>query len=166
MRRLKLDLDNDGDVDVGDVRLLTKDHAKRIFVKQYFERPRLGELPAILHATVFDMQVNAGSNAIKILQRLLISMGFDVIVDGALGPQSIGAATRAAQKAPDHIVDAYGIARRNYYLRLADQRPANRTFARTRKGGKGGWIHRAEDFISPRYHLTQSQFKERTKSWG
>jgi len=166
MRRLKLDLDRDGDVDVADVRILSKGQARRIFVDEYFYGPRIDELPEILHATVFDMQVNAGANAIKILQRLLGDMGLAVTVDGVLGPQTIGMTHQAVVAAPDHIVDAYGIARRNYYLRLADHRAANRKFARRRDGGKGGWIIRAEEFISPRYHLTLSQFKERTKSWA
>ncbi|MDQ7072225.1 MAG: peptidoglycan-binding protein, partial [Rhodobacterales bacterium] len=39
-------------------------------------------------------------------------------------------------------------------------------YARTRAGGKGGWIKRAEDFISPKYHLSTSQFNARVASWG
>jgi hypothetical protein len=50
----------------------------------------------------------------------------------------------AAESAPAHIADAYGIARRSYYYRLADRRPASRKYARRRDGGKGGWIARAE----------------------
>ena len=37
------------------------------------------------------MYVNAGGNAVRILQRLLIDIGFEVVVDGALGLQSIAA---------------------------------------------------------------------------
>ncbi|MEM8655978.1 MAG: holin-associated N-acetylmuramidase [Pseudomonadota bacterium] len=166
MRRLGLDLDRDGDVDVRDVRRLTRAQAVDIFVTHYFERPRIAELPAPLHATVFDMYVNAGGNAIKILQRLLNAMGYAVRVDGALGPQSIGAAREAFGAAPDHLVDAYGIARRNYYFRIADKRPASRKYARSRAGGKGGWIRRAEEFIAPRFHMTNAQFRERVAAWG
>ena len=166
MRRLRLDLDRDGDVDVRDVRKLTRAQAIDIFITHYFDRPRIAELPQPLHATVFDMYVNAGGNAIKILQRLLNTMGHAVSVDGALGPQSIGAAHKAHADAPDHLVDAYGIARRNYYFRIADNRPASRKYARSRAGGKGGWIKRAEEFIAPRFHLTDMQFRERVASWG
>jgi|TARA_B110000971_G_scaffold163025_1_gene166808 hypothetical protein len=56
------------------------------------------------------------------------------------------------------LIDAYGIARRIYYLRLADCRPASRKYARTLKGQKGRWIRRAEEFIAPKCHLSQSQF--------
>lgn len=166
MRRLGLDLDADGDVDARDVQRLTQNQAIDIFVTHYFERPLIAKLPTPLHPTVFDMYVNAGANAIKILQRLLSQMGHTVVVDGALGPRSIAATQAAWSEAPDHLVDAYGIARRNYYFRIADRRAASRKYARTRAGRKGGWIKRAEEFIAPRYHMTAPQFQERIASWG
>lgn len=166
MRRLGLDLDRDGDVDVADVRALTRAQAEEIFVTHYFHRPRISSLPESVQASVFDMYVNAGANAVKILQRMLTDMGRAVSVDGVIGPQTAGAAEWAATVAPDHFADAYGIARRNYYFRLADARAASRKYARTRAGGKGGWITRAEAFLSPRYHMTKAQFQERIAAWG
>lgn len=167
MRRLGLDLDRDGDIDVADVRRLTRDQAVDIFIEHYYTRPRIHRLPGPLQPSVFDMQVNAGANAVKILQRLLKEMGFaEIAVDGVIGPQTARMAAEAYARAPDHLVDAYGIARRNYYYRIADRRPASRKFARRRDGGKGGWIVRAEEFISPRYHLTDAQHRERTAAWG
>ena len=166
MRRLGLDLDGDGAVGVADVRRLSRAQAEDIFVGQYYYRPRIDDLPPVLRASVFDMYVNAGANAVKILQRLLRDMGQEVTVDGVIGPQTIAAAQRVARSAPDHIADAYGIARRNYYLALADRRPASRKYARTRAGGKGGWIRRAEEFISPRFHLSEQDFRERVAAWG
>lgn len=166
MRRLGLDLTGDGKVSEADVRCLTRDQAVGIFVDHYYRRPRIAELPEALQASVFDMYVNAGSNAVKVLQRLLNEMGHDLIVDGALGPVSIAAAHRACADRPDLVADAYGIARRNYYYTLADARPASRKFARRRDGGKGGWITRAEEFISPRFHLTEAAHRERTATWG
>ena len=165
MRRLGLDLDGDGQVGVADVRRLSRERAVEIFIDHYYRAPRIGLLPEVLQASVFDMQVNAGSNAVRILQRLLREMGEPVAVDGAIGPQTARAAARAWRAAPDHLVDAYGIARRNYYFRLADRRPASRKYARTRAGGKGGWIRRAEEFISPRYHMSAVEFRERVAGW-
>ena len=110
--------------------------------------------------------MNAGANAVKILQRLLRRMGFGVAVDGVIGPQTAGAAKRAARPDPVALRDAYGVARRNYYFRLAEARPASRKYARTRAGGKGGWIRRAEAFLSERYHLSDREFRERTAKWG
>ena len=166
MRHLGLDLNQDGAVTVSDVRALTRHQAIDIFIRHYFERPLIAMLPDVLQPSVFDMYVNAGSNAIKILQRLLRDMGHSLTVDGVLGPVSIAAAQTAHTNAPDHLADAYGIARRNYYFRIADRRKASRKYARTRAGGKGGWIKRAEEFISKRYHLTDVQFQERIASWG
>ena len=166
MRRLGLDLDGNGKVDARDVRQLSRVQAVEIFLKHYFEKPGLGQLPDTLQASVFDMFVNSGSNAVRILQQLLCDMGYPVKVDAALGPNTINASDRAAQAAPDHLADAYGIARRDYYFRLADKRPASRKYARTRAGGKGGWIKRAEEFISPRFHLSMTTFQERVEAWG
>ena len=166
LRRLGLDLTGDGQVDTADVRALTRAQAIDIFITHYFHRPRIDLLPAVLQPSVFDMYVNAGANAVRILQRLLVEMGHEVAVDGVIGPQTAAAARAAARAAPDHIADAYGIARRDYYYALGDRRPASRKFARRRDGGKGGWIVRAEAFISPRWHLTEAQHRARTAAWA
>lgn len=166
MRRLGLDKTGDGRVTIADVKALTRADAEQIFVNHYFRRPGIHLLPEPIQASVFDMYVNAGGNAVKILQRLLRQVGQQVAVDGALGPQTAKATHTAMRAAPERFVDAYGIARRNYYFRLADRRPASRKYARSRAGGKGGWIRRAEEFISPRFHLTPMQFEKRTAAWG
>ena len=166
MRSLGLDLDGDGSVTTNDVKALTQADAIDIFQKHYFEKPGISALPKAVQASVFDMYVNAGANAVKILQRLLNDMGHRLTVDGVLGPKSLAATQTAYAQAQNHFADAYGIARRNYYFALADRRPASRKYAQTRAGGKGGWIRRAEEFISDRYHLTDQQFRERVASWG
>ncbi|MGB7317377.1 MAG: holin-associated N-acetylmuramidase [Planktotalea sp.] len=166
MRRLGLDLTGDGRINTADVRVLSQSQAVDIFLSHYFDAPKIGQLPQALHASVFDMYVNAGSNAVKILQRLLVKMGYECAADGAIGPLTIAAAMQAFDAAPRHLVDAYGIERRNYYFRLADKRVASRKYARTRAGGKGGWITRAEEFISPKYHLSAEQFQQRIAKWA
>ena len=165
LRTLGRDIDGDGDVDVADIRHLTADQAREIMVEHYFRRPRIAELPESIQASVFDMYVNSGRNAVRILQRLLNDMRLAVGVDGLIGPQTIAAARRAEEAAPSYFADAYGIARRNYYYALADARPASRKYARRRDGGKGGWIVRAEVFISPVYRLTEAQHRARVASW-
>ncbi|WP_425082721.1 holin-associated N-acetylmuramidase [Ruegeria profundi] len=165
MRRLGLDLTRDGVVDAADVRALSRAHAIDIFVQHYFEKPGIAALPEALQASVFDMYVNAGAQAVRILQSLLVKMGFGVVVDGVIGPQTIGASQDAARPNSVQLRDAYGVARRNYYFRLADRRPASRKYARTRAGGKGGWIRRAEEFLSDRYHLSDEAFQRRVAGW-
>ena len=166
LRRLGIDINRDTRIDVADVRALTAAQAVDIYVEHYFRRTRIAALPEVLQASVFDMYVNAGANAVKVLQRLLTSMGFPCDADGQIGPQTLRAVQMAAEAAPSHLADAYGIARRNYYYALADARPASRKYARRRDGGKGGWITRAEDFIAAKYRLTEAQHRARVAAWG
>jgi len=166
MRRLGIELTGDGQITAEDVKQLSVGQARDIFVRHYFEGPRIADLPEVLQPGVFDMYVNAGGNAVRLLQKLLNDMGQRVAVDGVIGPQTAAAAALAAAAAPDHLTDAYGISRRNYYYALGDRRPASRKYARRRDGGKGGWITRAEQFISPRYHLTEAEHRRRVALWG
>jgi lysozyme family protein len=166
LRVLGLDLDGNGRVTEADLRRLTRAQAADIFLEHYLRKPRIDKLPETVRPSVFDMQVNAGSQGVKLLQRLVADMGFACVADGIVGPKTIAAARAADEAAPRHIADAYAIARRNYYYALADARPASRKYARRRDGGKGGWILRAESFMAPRFHLTDAQHQERTKAWA
>ena len=166
LRRLGLDLTGDGKVTPADVKRLTRAQAVDVFIEHYHLRPGLGSLPEALQPSLFDMYVNAGANAVKVLQRLLTDMGFPCDADGAIGPATVRAAQMAQDAAPSHLTDAYAIARRNYYYALADARPASRKYARRRDGGKGGWITRAEDFMALKYRLTDAQHRARVAAWG
>ncbi|MHA7876611.1 holin-associated N-acetylmuramidase [Roseivivax sp.] len=166
LRRLGRDLDGDGTVTLSDLRRLTPEQARDLFLQHYYRAPGIDGLPETLQPSVFDMQVNAGTQAVKILQHLLGEMGWRLAIDGIIGPATRRAAAEAAAQAPAHLSDSYGIARRNYYFALADRRPASRKYVRTRAGGKGGWITRAEEFIAPRYHLSARAFERRVAAWG
>lgn len=52
LRRLGLDLNGDGRIDANDVRKLTQEQAVQIMVENYFRRPGIAALPAVLHASV------------------------------------------------------------------------------------------------------------------
>ena len=166
LRGLKADLTGDGRIDVADVKALSPEKAAEIYVRHYYRAPKIDLLPVPLQASVFDMQLNAGANSVRILQRLKASFGLPLKDDGVIGPMTARTVSRAMDAAPDHLVDAYGIARRSYYYRLADQRPASRKFARARDGGKGGWIIRAEEFIAERFHFTRAEHDRRVAAWG
>ena len=75
LRRLGLDLTGDGRVDDGRRPAPDRDRAVAIFIEHYFKRPDLDPLPQALQPSVFDMYVNAGSNAVRILQRLVTRYG-------------------------------------------------------------------------------------------
>lgn len=165
LRRLGMDLTEDGRINRADVKALSETQAVQIFLRHYFEKPHLALLPEGLQASLFDMYVNAGAQAVRVLQRLLQDMGFSIVADGVVGPRTASAAHKAARPDPVALEDAYGVARRNYYFALADRRASLRKFARTRSGGKGGWIRRAEEFLSPAYHLTREEFERRVSAW-
>ena len=164
MRHLGLDLDGDGRVTVADVRRLNRAQAVDIFLVHYFAKPGIANLPLQIQPSVFDMYVNAGSHAVRILQRLLTRLGWNLQDDGAIGPKTLAAA-QAAARLPQ-LADAYGVARRDYYYGLGDARPASRKYCRRKDGGKGGWITRAEEFITPALHLTDAQHRARVAKWG
>ena len=77
-----------------------------------------------------------------------------------------GAANQAHWLTPEHLADAYGIARRNYFDALADRRSASRKCARQRVGGKSGWIARAEEFIHPRFDFSEAEHRARVAAWA
>ena len=114
LQRLGLDVTRDGRVGVADVKALSRAQAVDIFVDHYFTAPKVGDLPVVLQPSVFDMYVNAGGNAVKILQRLMCDMGYQVLVDGVIGPQTAAAAKAAGRVDAVALRDAYGVARRNY----------------------------------------------------
>ena len=162
LRRLGLDLTGDGRVSNADVRALTRAQAVEIFIDHYWRRPGIDRLPEELQPGVFDMHVNAGANAVRILQRLLTRLGRPCADDGIIGPRTVAAAFAAGPG----LAEAYALARRDYYYALADARPASRKYARRRDGGKGGWITRAEEFIAPEHWLTEAEHRERVAKWA
>src|SRR3990167_5982231 len=147
--RLGIDINRDTRIDVADVRALTRAQAVDIYVEHYFTRTGIGALQQVLQASVFDMYVNAGGNAVKVLQRLLADMGYPCDPDGQIGPQTIRAAQMAFDAAPSHLADAYGIARRNYYYAMAaraagSRGPRNsspRAIILARHSIRRGWRH-------------------------
>ena len=168
MRRLGIDLDGDGDVDANDVRLLTVERATQIFLDHYYRKPNIDKLPDPLRESVFDMQVNAGSNAVKILQKLLNGLGSGIAEDGAIGPKTLAAVDLVKRMlGPNGLSDAYGWERVEYYYAIARRRPASRKYARRRDGRPGGWIVRAMEFMSKKFHDEVEAFhKKQVAQWG
>ena len=165
LRGLGMDLTHDGRVDTADVKALDRSQATDIFIEHYYTRVGVALLPVPLQASVFDMYVNAGSNAVKVLQRLLMRSGYACTDDGAIGAKTATACKEWAARDALGLSNAYGVARRDYYYALADARPASRKYARRRDGGKGGWIVRAEEFITPALHLTDAEHRARVANW-
>jgi lysozyme family protein len=72
---------------------MTRDRAKQIYQRDYWDRVKGDELPWAIAVIAFDMAVNAGvGTSIKLLQE---SLG--VTVDGVLGPVTIAKAHAAGR---------------------------------------------------------------------
>lgn len=115
-------------------------------------RTRITELPFALRYPVADFEVNAGRNAITILQsvinrELLSSTSRKLTLDGILGDKTFGAIYDAIDGDFDrsHVInrlaDCYVVRRIYYYIDLAERKPEQAVFLR-------GWIARAEQTFS------------------
>lgn len=149
-----------------DVQDLSMDEALDIYRSRYYIKTKINQLPKGIQPSAFDFTVNAGGNGIKILQRTVCKFGDKITVDGALGPNSIGAITKLYDKKGTFMVDAYGIERREFYYRIGDRRRNSRKYATRRDGTKGGWIIRAEHFITDKYDFTDAQHQQRVGGWS
>lgn len=80
------------------------------------------------------MAVNMGpATAHRLLQKTLVFLGYDIAVDGIIGPQTIGAANKAD---PKRLLQVLCWMAAHHYYRIADQRPQSRAFLI-------GWLRRA-----------------------
>lgn len=73
-----------------DIKNLTLDQAKAIYLKDYWNKYQCGQLPWPTSLYLFDGVVNQGSTAVILLQQAL-----DVVVDGIIGTKTIQAAKSA-----------------------------------------------------------------------
>ena len=74
-----------------DIKNLTKEQATEIYKKVYWDKNRVGELPTHLKYIYFDMCVNMGrKRAGRIVQRAANNKGHNLVVDGVLGPVTLG----------------------------------------------------------------------------
>lgn len=119
-------------ITVDDIKAVTEDEARAIYRQNYFEKPKVGQLPQELQASVFDMYINSGSNAIKILQK---AAGLPKNKqDGSIGPETLDAITSANVTKED-----YADARIAFYKDLVKRKPKNKKYL-------NGWITRANKY--------------------
>lgn len=84
------DLDGDGDVDIDDIKFMTRDDAIAIYKELYWNGDDINS-QAIAEKN-FDMGVNLGVvSAAKLLQKSILQLGYSVDVDGKLGPCTVNA---------------------------------------------------------------------------
>jgi len=112
-----------------DIRSLTREEAKAIYRRDYWDAVKADELPPGLRLVVVDIGVNNGkSRAIKWLQQ---AVGSDV--DGRIGPKTLA----AAQQANKHQITNDLLERRaDFYRAIAKGRQAKYL---------SGWLNRNRD---------------------
>ena len=100
-----------------DIKNLTKDGAKDIYRKDYWDKNKVDEVPDDLKHIFFDMCVNQGrGRAVKILQQAANAKGAGLKVDGGMGPMTIA----AMEGVELQRVRAYRI---KYYADLVTRKP-------------------------------------------
>ena len=126
------DKDGDGDIDVDDLHLLTReDVVNRVLKPHYWDRWKADEIKSQSVANILvDWVWASGAHGIKIPQRLL-----GVTVDGIVGPKTIAAVNA---KNPRELFDMIKIARFDFIEDICRKRPTNNKFKR-------GWMNRIND---------------------
>ena len=74
-----------------DIKNLTKEGAKEIYKSVYWDKNKVEKVPEQLRHIYFDMCVNMGrKRAGRIVQRAANNKGHNLVVDGVLGPVTLG----------------------------------------------------------------------------
>ena len=107
-----------------DIKNLTKDGAKEIYKRDYWDKNKVDDLPDDLKHIFFDMCVNQGrGTAVKVLQRAINGKGGDLKVDGGFGPGTKGALDK--YKPSLERVRCY---RLKHYYDLVNRKPEQERF--------------------------------------
>lgn len=126
---------------IEDVKGISVDLAKEIYLAEYYYAPRINTLIEEVQPKVFDMSVNHGArNAVRIMQQVINKSGFGALtVDGFIGNM-----TRQALEAAYNAMDCYFInalvdERNNFYDAIISNDPSQAVF-------KNGWKNRSNSF--------------------
>lgn len=126
-----VDIDGDGDGDV-DIKGLTEAQAKEVYRRRFWDKMQGDKIESQHIANImFDGYVNCGANGIKLMQKLL-----NLKADGVVGPKTLAAINGADEVT---LYENYKGARTDYYLDLAERKPALKVFLK-------GWLNRINSF--------------------
>ncbi len=118
-----------------DIANLTREDAIAIYYRDWWQRYGYGRLQDEAIATkLLDMAVNMGpATAHRLLQEVLVFLGYGIAVDGIIGPQTVGATNKAD---PKRLLQLLRWRAAEYYYRIAAQRARSQAFLM-------GWLKRA-----------------------
>ena len=115
-----------------DIKSLTKEDAKDIYKRDYWDKNKIDDLPDNLKHIFFDMCVNQGrGTAVRVLQRAINNKGGNLTVDGGFGP---GTSVALAKYTPE--VARVRCYRLKHYYDLVNKKPEQERFL-------FGWFKRA-----------------------
>lgn len=101
---------------------------------QFWDRFKLDQEPSDKVALViFDIAVNHGNgSASSMIQKALVEIGFNIAIDGKVGPKTLAALHSADE---DKFIDQILDVRRRFYERLVERKPTQKRFLK-------GWLNR------------------------
>lgn len=116
---------------------LTDEQAGLIYEKRYWNKIKGSDIKdeQVAHQYV-DFFINAGNNAVAVMQEVLGEMGENVPVDGKMGERTLESINSVD---PEELFNAFKDKRIEYYENLADKKPTLKKFL-------NGWRKRAESF--------------------
>jgi lysozyme family protein len=125
------DLDDDGDIDIDDIRAMDPAKAGRIYKKYFWDYFPMAHIPAQIAAVLFDVAVNSGQKtAARLLQETL-----GVKPDGDIGPKTLYSLQMITSDY--NFADQMCIRRRHQYVSYVSRNPALSKFLT-------GWMNRVE----------------------
>ena len=136
------DFDQDGDVDVNDIRKMTINQASMIYKIFWWDKFKYGQIADQTIATkIFDFSVNMGATRAHILLQEALNNAFDLRLecDGKLGPKTFHVLNAVLDGDEEQqLITAYCEAAWGFYQRLIAKNPKLKVFTK-------GWRNRAFD---------------------
>jgi putative secretion activating protein len=119
----------------GDMRNLTKDFAKNIYLKKYYLGNKLDKVKNDKVAlSIFDWAVNSGRRGIKKAQIVANKFGANLVIDGIVGNKTLEAINGIN---PEAFLKEYHEIQRIFYKNLAAKNPSQEEFLK-------GWLNRVK----------------------
>lgn len=134
------DLDDDGDIDVDDIKSVDREDATRLYYKNWWKQNNYDNYRKPIGEKLFDMAINMGTQqAHELLQRALNTLGENLAEDGIISGPNTQAALENYD--PQVITDALCDEQLDFYQTLVEQDEKYRAFI-------DGWTNRAEAYRS------------------
>ena len=119
----------------GDMRNLTKDFAKNIYLKKYYLGNKLDKIiDDRVALSIFDWAVNSGGRGIKKTQIVANKFGANLVIDGIIGNKTLEAINSIN---PEAFLKEYHEMQRTFYKNLAARDSTQEDFLK-------GWLNRVE----------------------